>query len=141
MLSIKQLFSKFFKKTTNDNNPIDKSIQENICTIEMSLTKNFDVDIFVSFDNLQIKSTDDYITYINKISEFLNTINSQYVTYTLAKLILDDIGKDNKYKQFAEDIIQQWTILEKDKEKQKIFSQNFPLVRPMEVFSKYYNAK
>jgi len=139
MLSIKQLFNTFFKKTVNDNKPISKHIEENICTIEMSLTKNFDVDIFISFDNLHIKTTNDYITYTNKISEFLNTINSQYVTYTLAKLILDDIGKDGKYKQFAEDIIQQWTVLEKEKE--KIFSQNFPLVRPMEVFSKYYNTK
>lgn len=141
MLLIKQLYNLFdiFKK--NKENEKAKKDPSNFCVIELALNTNFDVDIFIEFDNLEITSEQEYNLYTSKIAEFLNTVNSQYVTYTLAKLIMEDIGGIEQYKQFTNDVIRKWTILEKEKDKEKEqIAINDPIIKPTEVFSKYYNT-
>jgi hypothetical protein len=139
MLSIKHWYNKFFNK----NNTIpQKTINNKICKIELSLSNDFDMDVFIEFDNLEINSIEKYNLYTEKIAYFLNTINSEHVTYNIAKLIIEDIGSNKEYTQFSNDIIKYWTILEKEKENQaKEKHLNAPLIRPIEVFSKYYNTK
>ena len=138
MLSIKHFFNKWFKKPKQK---IKKSPNNSLCKIELLLNKNFTIDVFIEFDNLEINSMNDYQLFVEKISSFLNQINSHQLTYTIAELIIQDIGKEPQYTQFCNDIIKRWTILEKQKEHQQDANyHDGPIIKPSEAFSKYYNT-
>ena len=129
----------FFKKKE-----INKSFQEIesnsnfISKVEILLTPEYELEIQLELKDIDIKSETESVDKAQKLAEFFFTINSGGLKYNLTKMLVDQIGTDEKTKKFVEYIVLYWTLLEK-KYNNSIKEKNIetPVISPTQVFGKY----
>lgn len=129
----------FFKKKKTDNSYQDSESNSNfISKIEILLTPEYELEIQLELKDIDIKNETESIDKAQKLAEFLFTINSGELKYNLTKMLVDQIGTDEKTQKFVEYIVLYWTVLEKkhnDSIKEK--SIDTPVISPTKVFGKY----
>lgn len=129
------MWRKFFPKKQSANNT---EFKDDTIIITIGLTEDYDVDVSVEIQDLNIKNHGDLIYKSQKIAQFLQTVTSGGINYTLTKILMEQIGDDPDYKNFIDTLIYNWILLEqkKDKTDNDLVSSE-AVVPPSDVFGKY----
>ena len=129
------MWRKFFPKQKPVNNT---EFKDNTIIITIGLTNDYDVDISVEMQDLDIKNHGDLIYKSQKIAQFFQTITSGGINYTLTKILMEQIGDDPDYKNFIDTLIYNWILLEKQKDTtDNDLVSSEAVVPPSDVFGKY----
>lgn len=143
MLSIKQLYNKYFNKN-NINNNIKKNIDfiDDSVLLSFGLTPNYEIDLSLEIKDLLIKDQDDLEFKAQKLASFFYTIVSGGLNNIIIEFLMKEMS-DDQNKQLFESIIYNWLILEKTNaiKNKNNKSLNIPVVSPLKVFSTYIPNK
>lgn len=130
------MWRNFFKKKETTNNPVE--FKNDTIIITIGLTRDYDVDVSVEIQDLDVKNHADMIYKAQKIAQFFQTVTSGGINYTLTKILMEQIGDDPDYKNFIDTLVYNWIVLEKKKETEEAnLSSSEAVVPPSDVFGKY----
>jgi hypothetical protein len=140
MLSIKQLYNKYFKKnieTKTDNRNID--FFDDSVLLSFGLTPNYEIDLSLEIKDLLIKDKNDLEFKAQKLAAFFHTIVSGGLNNIIVEFLMKEMS-DEQNKKLFEEIVYNWLLLEKAhilKNKNQSKNLSDPVVSPLKVFSQY----
>lgn len=138
MLSIKQLYKKYFCKNNNDTyTDASNLLENNLIATTIGLTTNYEVDLLLEIKQLSIRDQDDLNLKAQKIASFFYSITSGALNNTIMEIMNKEMS-DDVNKPLFDAIIYNWLILEQTIGTKNIDKKtNTPLVPPSKVFLPY----
>lgn len=140
MLSIKQLYNKYFKKKIN-NQKID-FIDDSVL-LSFGLTPNYEIDLSLEIKELLIKDKNDLEFKAQKLAAFFHTIVSGGLNNIIIEFLMKEMS-DEQNKELFESIVYNWLLLEKShaiRNTNNNKTLNIPVISPLKVFSQYIPNK
>jgi len=140
MLSIKQLYNKYFKKnieTKTDNRNTD--FFDDSVLLSFGLTPNYEIDLSLEIKDLLIKDKNDLEFKAQKLAAFFHTIVSGGLNNIIVEFLMKEMS-DEQNKKLFEEIVYNWLLLEKAhilKNKNQYKNSSSPVISPLKVFSQY----
>lgn len=110
---------------------------ENFVDVQISLNKNFDIDLVIYLKNLEEESLDNQFNYAMTCAEFFHILNSGKLKDQILDMLQKKI-KNNDNKILVDSIITFISIIEKQQEKILEKISDKVVVKPSQVFTKYY---
>jgi hypothetical protein len=140
MLSIRQLYNKYFtKKNVSQNKNID-FIDDSVL-LSFGLTPNYEIDLSLEIKDLLIKDQNDLEFKAQKLAAFFHTIVSGGLNNIIIEFLMKEMS-DEQNKQLFESIVYNWLVLEKThSSKNKSKNLHIPVISPLKVFSQYIPNK
>lgn len=127
----------FYKNNTQKTE--DPLIQpDSIMDVIVSLTKNYDIDVKLLFDDKTTNKPLSEIEYALVCAEFLNIIMSGKLQNQLLDIIINQIRNDNN--SHLIDKILGFLVLIEKQNKDNEDKDSTPMIKPSQVFSKYKNG-
>lgn len=138
MLSIKQLYNKFFNKQPIKTSS-DLDFKNDCVVMTFGLTHNYEIDLSLEVKDLLIKDNNDMEFKAKKLASFLHTVVSGGLNNIIIEFLMKEMS-DEQNKQLFESVIYQWLVLDKyHAQTQKTKNNTMPVVSPLKAFIPYIN--
>lgn len=119
-----------------DNESIENK-EDNFVNVQISLNKNFDIDLVIYLKNIEEESLDNQFNYAMTCAEFFHILNSGKLKDQILDILQKKIKNiDNKI--LIDSIITFISIIEKQQEKILEKASDKVVVKPSQVFTKYH---